>query len=181
MKLNKEEIGRRYARALFEYAGEERQYEPILEELLQLEQVYQQIPDLKNIFSDARLSVLKKQKLVDLMQQNVSPIMQRFLQLLFDYQRLDILPEVVTAYQQRFDQMTKTYHAVITSAVDLDDQQVTRLQAALATRLGANQVLVETKVDPEIVGGIITQIGDQIVDGSIRTRLQHLNQVLLNN
>ena len=173
MKLNKEEIGRRYARALFEYAGEERQYEPILEELLQLEQVYQQIPDLKNIFSDARLSVLKKQ--------NVSPIMQRFLQLLFDYQRLDILPEVVTAYQQRFDQMTKTYHAVITSAVELDDQQVTRLQAALATRLGANQVLVETKVDPEIVGGIITQIGDQIVDGSIRTRLQHLNQVLLNN
>ena len=66
-------------------------------------------------------------------------------------------------------------------SVELDDQQVTRLQAALATRLGANQILVETKVDPEIVGGIITQIGDQIVDGSIRTRLQHLNQVLLNN
>ncbi|NVY95640.1 F0F1 ATP synthase subunit delta [Lactobacillus sp. DCY120] len=181
MKLNNVEVGRRYARALFDYAQENGKEQAVLEELQILQQVYEQVPSLGAILTDARLTLTEKQALLKKLQQKFSKIIQVFLQLLLDYRRLNALPEIVAAYLKLFDEKTATYAVTVTSAVTLDQDQLHELQAAVKQRFHAQTVVVQTQIDPEIIGGIIIRVGDQVIDGSIRTRIKQLNQALLNN
>ncbi len=61
------------------------------------------------------------------------------------------------------------------SAVALTDDQVARLSEALSSKLG-RQVKVRNVVDPTVMGGVVTQIGDEVIDGSVRTRLNQLRE-----
>ncbi|UQS82673.1 F0F1 ATP synthase subunit delta [Bombilactobacillus folatiphilus] len=181
MKLNKDEIGRRYGRALFEFASEQAQQKAILDELVAIEQIYEQVPDLGNILTDARLSSLEKQSLLDLIQKNASSIMQHFLQLLFDYRRLDCLSAIKDFYQTLYDQADSIYDATVTSAIDLNTRQKNLLMQAIAQQFGAKKVRLEIQINPEIMGGLIIRVGDQIIDGSVASRLKKMSQALLNS
>lgn len=181
MKLNKDEIGRRYGRALFELATEQDQQVEILEELDAIQAVYEQIPDLGDILTDTRLSSLKKQKLLVVIKQNASTLMQNFLQLLFEYHRLDAFTEIRRFYQDLYNQATGVYQATVTTAIELSDRQQTALKNAIGRQFAAKKVILTIHLDPQIIGGLIVQVGDQIIDGSVNSRLKRMSQLLLNS
>ncbi|WP_181190197.1 ATP synthase F1 subunit delta [Bombilactobacillus bombi] len=181
MKLSNDEVGRRYGRALFEFALEQKQEQAILKELQELAEVYKQVPELGDILTDARLSKLEKEKVLATLTNSASKIMQNFLKLAFAYRRLNAIPETAAAYEKLYDKFTGTYDAIITSAVELSSQQVENLKTALAKRLAAQSINVTTNVNPALIGGVIIQVGDQVIDGSIATRIKKINRVLLND
>lgn len=181
MKLSNIEIGQRYGKALFEFALEQKQENAILDELYALMEIYKQIPDLGEILTDARLQNVEKKQLLMKITDSASEIMTNFLQLLFEYRRLNVLPEIVTAYEKLYDKFTGTYNAHIIAAVELNAEQLDSLRQALKERLNAQKINLTTEVDKTIIGGLIVKVGGQIIDGSIASRIKKLKRVLLND
>lgn len=101
----------------------------------------------------------------------------RFLAVLADNGRMQLLPEIAALYAQLRDEAERVVKATITSATPLDAAEVDKLQAALKRRFG-REVEVRTAVDPELIGGAIIDAGDVVIDGSLRNKLSRLQSAL---
>jgi F-type H+-transporting ATPase subunit delta len=101
----------------------------------------------------------------------------KFLGVLAEARRLSQLPAAIRAFETLLSQHKGESRAEITSAHALSDEQVAALQKNLKTRVGRD-VAVDTKVDPSILGGLVVKIGSQMIDSSIRTRLNTLAQAM---
>ena len=98
--------------------------------------------------------------------------------LLISRQALAILPGIVAEYSALLDERQGRLRATATSAVALSDEQRASLGALLRQVLD-KEVVLEVREDSELIGGIIVKVGDQVIDGSVRTRLQHLRRQLV--
>lgn len=101
----------------------------------------------------------------------------RFLAVLADNGRMQLLPEIAALYAQLRDEAERVVKATITSATPLDATEVDKLQAALKRRFG-REVEVRTAVDPDLIGGAIIDAGDVVIDGSLRSKLSRLQSAL---
>jgi F-type H+-transporting ATPase subunit delta len=102
-------------------------------------------------------------------------IMTSFLNLLIEKKRADILPDIAEAMQGMVDKDQNISHGSIISAVELDNTLLEKIQATLE-KLTGNKVILETQVDPSIIGGILAKVGDLVLDGSIKTQLNGLKE-----
>jgi F-type H+-transporting ATPase subunit delta len=102
-------------------------------------------------------------------------IMTSFLNLLIEKKRADILPDIANELQVMVDKDQNISHGSIISAVELDQTLLDKIQATLE-KLTGNKVILETQVDPSIIGGIIAKVGDLVLDGSIKTQLNGLKE-----
>jgi len=102
-------------------------------------------------------------------------IMTSFLNLLIEKKRAGILPDIAEAMQGMVDKDQNISHGSIVSAVELDTTLLEKIQATLE-KLTGNKVILETQVDPSIIGGIIAKVGDLVLDGSIKTQLNGLKE-----
>ena len=102
-------------------------------------------------------------------------IMTSFLNLLIEKKRADILPEIAYELQVMVDKDLNISHGSIISAFELDQTLLGKIQATLE-KLTGNKVILETQVDPSIIGGIIAKVGDLVLDGSIKTQLNGLKE-----
>jgi F-type H+-transporting ATPase subunit delta len=107
----------------------------------------------------------------------VSPEVQRFLAILAHRDRLDLVPEIATVFERLVNEHKGIAVAQVTTAVPIDERQKTQIASKLARRLGKTIVL-ETRVDPSILGGVVAQVGDDVIDGSVRGRLERLRRRL---
>jgi F-type H+-transporting ATPase subunit delta len=99
------------------------------------------------------------------------------IKLLVEYDRLALLPEIASIYEDLKAQDEGTLDAEITAAAKLDDKQVKMLVSQLQVKFG-KKVEAHVKVDPEIIGGIKIVVGDTVIDASVRGRLQELAYTL---
>jgi F-type H+-transporting ATPase subunit delta len=102
-------------------------------------------------------------------------IMTSFLNLLIEKKRADILPDIAYEMQLMVDKDQNISHGSIISAVVLEGALLENIQATLE-KLTGNRVILETQVDPSIIGGIIAKVGDLVLDGSIKTQLNGLKE-----
>ncbi len=102
-------------------------------------------------------------------------VMTSFLNLLIEKKRVDVLPEIAAAVQEMVDNEENISHGSVTSAIELDKALLEKIQATLENITG-NKVILETQVDPSIIGGIVATVGDLVLDGSIRTQLNGLKE-----
>jgi F-type H+-transporting ATPase subunit delta len=103
---------------------------------------------------------------------------RNFLNLLIERNRLDLLSDIVTAYQKLLDEKLGIVRAHVTSASPLDDTQQRNIASKLEQVTG-KQVRVELSVDPALIGGVVARVGSTIYDGSIRQQLQVFKQRLI--
>ncbi len=178
MKLNKYTVGKRYGKALFELAAEENQSEAVYNDLLSLRKIYKEIPDLGNMLSDVRLDMAAKQQLMDQLTTPFSGIMKNFLLVVNRYNRMADLPLIIDEYERRYDEEQGLILGQVTTAVAMTDQQKSRLEASVAKRLGYESAQLTEKVDPAIVGGVIVEVQDRVIDGSVATQLAKLREML---
>ena len=87
--------------------------------------------------------------------------------------RLALGPSIAAFFREMVDEERGVVRAAVTSAVELDDERRQSLIGRLQEQTG-KQVVIEERVDPGLLGGIIVRIGDRLVDGSARTRLRQL-------
>ncbi len=170
-------LARRYAKAIFSLAQEGNTVDSYRAMLHGAAEVCTGVPEMTDALTnpvyplDARLKVMAK--LAELV--NADKNMASFFRLLVEKKRAGLLPEISTEMERMGDAAQNVSHGTVVSAVALDASLQAKIQATLE-KLTGGKVVLDAQVDPSIIGGIITRIGDKILDGSIRTQLTGLKE-----
>lgn len=116
----------------------------------------------------------KKAVLQQVFGESVHPFTKNFLMLLVDRRRVMFLDGICKQYQVLLRKLKQTVLAEVTSTVDLSDDQKNAIRDRVKTMTGAHQVDLETKLDPELIGGVIIRVGSQVIDASLRGQLRRI-------
>jgi F-type H+-transporting ATPase subunit delta len=171
----------RYARALLDVAVKENaDLELIERELTQFADLFKQYPLLEKVLLNPAIPVPRKRAAVaDLLAQaKFTPIVSKLFALLADRDRLVLVPDLLAAYSDRLLDFRVVVRAEVTTASPLDQSQADAIQQGLATLTGRT-VLLATKIDSAIIGGLIARIGSTVYDGSITRQLEKMKERLV--
>ena len=168
-------LGGRYATALFELAGDERAIDAVEASLGKVRAALDQSDDFKALTTSPVVArdAAAKAVLATADELGVDATTRKFLGVLADNRRLGELPAIIRAFRTLAARHRGEVTAEVTSAHALDDAQVEALKQALRQRVG-REVSVDLSVDPALLGGLVVRIGSQMIDSSIRTRLNSL-------
>src|SRR4051794_27039236 len=167
-----------YAQGIFDIARAEGALESVENELFQFSQLFQDNEQLREKLTDQSLPVEKRQAIVeDLLGQKASPLTVNLISFLVGTGLARDLPEIVDRLVERAAAERQREVAEGRTAVPLDDEQRRRLTEALQTSTG-KQIELKVIVDPSILGGVIARVGDTVIDGTVRRRLDQLRESL---
>lgn len=169
----------RYAVALFDLAREGNALDTVAGSLSVLKAAIAQSPEFKGLINSPVLSRDASGKAIAAVAGSIGidALTTKFLGVLAANRRLAQLPAVIRAYETLLSAHKGETRAEVTSAYPLTETQIDALGKSLQTRVG-RQVAVDAKVDPAILGGLVVKIGSQMIDSSIRTRLNTLAQAM---
>jgi F-type H+-transporting ATPase subunit delta len=163
-----------YARALFEIARAEGTIDEVEDELFRFARNLDGSDSLRNALTDEQIPASRRQAIVeDLLGGKATATTTQLISLVVGSGRGRDLPAIIDRLVQRASSSKSLEVAEVRSAIPLTDDQQTRLAAALANATG-KQVNLKVIIDPSILGGIVATVGDSVIDGSVRTRLDHL-------
>jgi F-type H+-transporting ATPase subunit delta len=168
------------AKGLFEAAGKAGFTVKWLGELRLLSDLLQDKALLEKV-ADQKIAIEKKVALLAERGDELSPEMVNLLALLVEKQKVELLSAISIEYQRLIDEqhgIQGTRRASVTTAVPLDETARLDIGKKL-TKIAGKPVIVENQVDPEILGGVIIRIGDKLIDGSVRTKLQTISKELV--
>ncbi len=167
----------RYATALFELARDNKMLEAVGASLASLRRGMAESPELRELTTSPLVTREQATGAIGATAQamRLDPLTANFLGVLAQNRRLAQLPNVIRAFNMLAAAHRGETTAEVTSAHPLDDGQVQALRQNLRSRLGRD-VAVDLSVDPAILGGLVVKIGSQMIDGSIRTKLNTLAQ-----
>ncbi len=172
-------VGKRYARAILELASEQKQVDLVGKELTELSTMWSQSHELQELFSNPTFTAAaRKSVLVELTARAaVSPLVKNSVLYMSDRGRLAALPDVARIFGELAAEQAGTVRALVTSAAPLPDAYYGQLQRALEHATG-KKVSIDRKTDASLIAGVVTRVGDQVFDGSLRTRLGELKESL---
>lgn len=172
-------VARRYAQALFSLARDRGVLDEVERELGAAARAVEENADLKSVLEHRLIPPrTKKQVLGSLIEGKVSRITANFLYLVIDKQRERHLGAIAREYIRMADAARKTREVQVTSAHPLSDSELRSIRCALEAKYGT-AVKIVTAVDPAILGGVVVKIDDQLLDGSLRGRLERLRARLV--
>ncbi len=171
-------VARRYARALLEAAGANA--DQVLEQLESLIAFFDGHKELFETIASPTLTKTQRMNLVEAIVTNtpgLQPVLANVMRLLTDRNRFGALPFIARQYRDMVDSRMGRVRGRVTSAAKLGDAQVAALKAQLEA-LTQRSVVLETSVDPSLIGGVVANVGSHQYDGSIRAQLQELGRTL---
>lgn len=167
-----------YAAALFEVARAEGSLETVEEELFRVARTIEGSDELRSTLTDRAVPVELRQGIVeDLLGGRASSVTTALVSFVVGSGRSKDLPAIIDRLVERAAEERSQAVAEVRSAIPLDDDQKDRLAVALGKATGKN-ISVKVIVDPSILGGIVAQVGDTVIDGSVRSRLNQLREAL---
>ena len=172
------ERNKAYAEALYAIAAAEGPTAEVEDELFRVAAVIRGNDELTEKLGDHHIPVAARQQVIlDLLENKASPVTTNLVMFVVGNGRVRDLPEIVDALISRAAAEAKKEVADVRSAVPLSEDQKARLADALGKATGKD-VQLKVTIDPEIGGGIIAQVGDTVIDGSVRRRLEQLRSSL---
>lgn len=105
----------------------------------------------------------------------VHPYLKSFLSLLVDRRRISFLKSVLKQYQALLRELRQTVLAEVVSAVELSEEQKQSVRDRVVSMTGAQQVELDSIIDPDLIGGVIIKVGSQIVDASLKGQLRRIS------
>jgi F-type H+-transporting ATPase subunit delta len=168
-------LGGRYAIALFDLARDAKSIDAVEASLAAVRDALAQSEDFRTLTTSplVQRGAAVKAVLATADSIGVDATTRSFLGVLAENRRLGQLPVIIRAFRQLAARHRGEVAAEVTSAHPLNDDQVAELRQQLRTRVGRD-VSVDLSVDPELLGGLVVRIGSQMIDSSIRTRLNTL-------
>jgi F-type H+-transporting ATPase subunit delta len=168
-----------YAEALFEAARERDELEGVLSDLGEFVEALQDSEELRMFFYGGQIPERQKRRALDGLTEGMKTSTTNFLKVLVDNGREEILDEVLARYEKLVKEHLGRIEVEVTTAVELSDDQRGRLKERLAEVLEGREIILETNVDPGLVGGAVFRYGGRMMDGSIRGRLESLREGML--
>jgi len=174
-------VARRYARALFQIGVDNGTYEALGQELSDLAELFSGSPALRPALENPVFKPSEKAAILAKILPRVTPseTVRRFALLLLERGRIRALPAIARAYRELGDRHAGRVRAMVTSAQPLSAADLDRVRRSLEART-QKKVMLESQVDPSLIGGLVARVGDLVLDGSVRTQLATLREKLLN-
>lgn len=167
-----------YARALFEVARADGTLDEVEDELFRFARAFETNESLRSTLSDQMIPAAKRQAIVeDLLGTAATPTTVQLLSMVVGSGRSRDLVAIVDALVQRASSAKDLQVAEVRTAVALTEDQQSRLRAALANATG-KQVNLKVIVDPSVIAGVVATVGDVVIDGTVRTRVEQLKSRL---
>ncbi|CAB4715748.1 MAG: ATP synthase F1 subunit delta [Actinobacteria bacterium] len=167
-----------YARALFEIARAEGTLDTVEDELYRFARALEGSEALRNSLTDEQIPASRRQSIVeDLVGGSASPTTVQLVSMVVGSGRGRDLPAIVDSLVARASSAKNLELAEVRTAVPLTGEQESRLAAALAAATGKS-VNLKVVVDPSVIGGVVATIGDTVIDGSVRSRIEQLKSRL---
>jgi F-type H+-transporting ATPase subunit delta len=170
-----EEIAAVYARSLFEVAQEQDKLDLVRDQLGAFADALSETRDLQVFFFSPYFSTAEKEDGLDRVVSDADPVILNFLKLLIEKHRMPVLFRIRANYDALWEEENKLLPVQITSAVELDQQIVSQLGDRIAEQTD-RKVDISANVNPDILGGIVVQVGNSVLDASVRNRLEQLRR-----
>ncbi|AFQ46363.1 ATP synthase F1 subunit delta [Desulfosporosinus meridiei] len=173
-------LARRYSQALFEIASETG-LDQIDADLSELTKMVEENGEVKDTLLHPHISLSDKKSIMDkLMGDSFGDITRRFLYLLIDRRRADLLPAIQREFTRLADEARQVVEAKVASAIELSATQLDELKKAIV-RMTGKEVRLVSEVRAELIGGVLIQIGDRVLDGTVAHSLEKMRENLRRN
>jgi ATP synthase F1 delta subunit len=170
-----EEIAEVYARALFEVASERDSLDEVHEQLGQFADALRENRNLMQFFFSPYFSTDEKKGALERAIEGGNPEFVNFLEALIERHRMPVIFRMRERYDHMWEEARKLLPVEVTSAIELDDAIVQSIGERVGEQTGL-KVELSSRVDPEILGGIVLRVGNLILDASIVNRLEQLRK-----
>jgi len=169
-------ISRRYSKALFQLAQEQKQEEAIGQEIEQFLNAYAHSP-LHTVLTNPAFSLENRKKiLVEVTKSlQISPLSTHFVAMLLERDRLPYLSFIVDHYRRLLNEIKGRVEATVVAASPLDAAMLDRLRQTLHA-ISGKEVVLHEKSDPALLGGLLVELEGKVYDGSVRTQLETMKQ-----
>jgi len=170
-----EELAQVYARALFEVAREQDKLDKIREQLGQFADALADNRELAVFFFSPYFSTQEKKDALKRALKGADETLENFLELLIEKHRTPVIFRARREFDRLWEQENQLLPVEVTSAIELDKSTTRSLGERIGERTG-RKVELTTRVEPDILGGIVVRVGNSILDASIRNRLEQLRK-----
>ncbi len=172
-------VARRYAKALIDLGVETNSLEALVREIGAFADQVEASPELQDVRDNPQVPLPARKAVFAEVAQRLGcgQLARNTVMLLADNNRLRVLPAIARSLREEADRRAGVLRAHVTSAAPLSDVYVQKLVAALEARFN-KKIVVQKDVDPTLLAGVVTRVGDTIIDGSLRARLNELRSGL---
>ena len=173
-----EEIAVVYARSLFEVAKDRDKLDTVRDQLGAFVDALSQTRELQVFFFSPYFSSQEKKDGLERAVTDADPVVLNFLELLIEKHRMPVIFRIRSNFDRLWEDENQLLPVEITSAVELDQSVAKQLGDRIAEQTG-RKVELSSRVEPEILGGIVVQVGNSVLDASIRNRLDQLRRTVV--
>ncbi|MBQ8062549.1 MAG: F0F1 ATP synthase subunit delta [Clostridia bacterium] len=168
-------VSERYADAFFQAAEAHGQVDACLKDILDLKELFLSEPKLVSVLVTPKTTQAEKKTLIeDVFRGNVEDYTFNLLRVLLDKGRITEVPAIADDYQKFYHERHNVISMTITTAFEAEPELIEKISEKFRKQYDADAVKVETKVDPDLIGGAIIVIGDTMYDESVRGKLAAL-------
>jgi len=167
-------LARRYSQALFEIASET-SLDLVDGDLRELTKLVEENEEVRNVLLHPHISFKNKKAVMDeLLGKEFGKTTRNFLHLLIDKRRENLLPDIQREFTKLADEARKVVEAKIVSAVELSAPQLDNLKKVIGSMMTGKDIRVIRDVRPELIGGVLIQVGDRVMDGTVAHALNRM-------
>ena len=177
--MSETKVASRYAKSLLDLAKEQNKLEEVNNDITFFLSVCKQSPDLVKLFrnpvvkSDKKLNVVQK-----VFTSKVDQLTSLFLDIIVRKNREFYMVEIAREFRKQYNQFKGIVQAQVTTAVEIDQALMNDIRGFIANQTG-KQIEMATKVNPEIIGGLVIQLEDKLYDGSMASKLANIKKNLI--
>ena len=170
------EIAKKYSEALFSLAEEKDEFIKFKNDLNSIKEAFTEHKEFKNVLFHPRIKIEEKKRIFKrIFKEKISQEIYNFIQLLIDKRRIFYIKAIINQFNDLVNDRKKILEIEVVSAIKLEENMKNRLKDKLEKGMNY-EVVLNNKVDPEILGGLVLKIGDKIIDGSIQYKLNTLSE-----
>ena len=175
-------VGKRYANALLSIADEKKSIDKYRQSLKNMVYYYENVPELAPFIKNPQLNKEDKKKvLCEIMGNEPDDGLLNFVKVLVDKERMDIIPDILENYEVLANEKQNIVLIKLTSAMLLEDGQIEDIKRKYQKQFGGSRIEIKNIVDKSIIGGLKLEVGDKIIDATLKTKLKGLKEHILNS
>jgi len=168
-----------YAEALFEAAREREELEEVVDDLQEFVDALRENEELRLFFYGGQVPEREKRRAIDALTEDMALSARNFLKVLSDNGREEILEEALLRYEELVKEHMGRVEVEVTTAVELSEEELDRIRERLGRVLEGREVILQTRVAPDLLGGAVFRFGGRMVDSSVRGQLASLREEML--
>lgn len=171
-------IASRYAEALFQVGEETNTTASLNEELLAVVNILKSNEDFFNVLKSPLVGKGEKKDLLEKVFQNqLSENLSNFLKIIIDKDRVSAIEAVQSSFKELLNEKENVLEGIAITAVPMSQEEIKELELKLSKKYNKN-VTLENNVDESILGGVLVRLGNEEIDGTVKTRLAGMKNIL---